>query len=153
MTALSYAERQKLAEILARLGSSFDGEVTAAGLAAARFVRDRGLTWNDLILGSPNDIKPTPANCDGVIPWRQQIAACLAQPGSLRSEIRKALFTDEAMGRFLDDMFGCGNYSRDPEADLWIAKDTEYVGEGRGLIVIKRGGDWYKIVIPSDVLQ
>jgi hypothetical protein len=84
MTALSYTDRQKLAAILSRLGSSFDGEVTAAGLAAARFVRDRGLSWNDLILGAPNDIKPAPANSDVVIRWREQIAACLAQPGGLR---------------------------------------------------------------------
>lgn len=50
MPPLSPAERNRLVAILGRLGSDFDGERAAAGLLAARLLRDRGLCWDDLIL-------------------------------------------------------------------------------------------------------
>jgi hypothetical protein len=80
VSALSAAERQRLAAILARLASPFDGEVTAAGLAAARFIRDRGLTWQDVIHPSAG----LTANHNTIQPWRDIVADCLRQPGSLR---------------------------------------------------------------------
>lgn len=50
MTAsgLSDAERTKLAKILGLLGSDFAGERDGAALAAARFLRERGLTFADV---------------------------------------------------------------------------------------------------------
>ena len=71
----------------------------------------------------------------------------------LRDKIRNALLTDEGMVRFLDDLFGRNNYSYDPTADLWIAPDADYVGDGRGMLVIERGGNWFRAVIPAGVLQ
>jgi len=50
MPPLSSAERNRLVAILGRLGSDYDGERAAAGLLAARLLRDRGLCWDDLIL-------------------------------------------------------------------------------------------------------
>jgi hypothetical protein len=71
----------------------------------------------------------------------------------LQNKIRKALMTDEGMIHFLDDIFGSGNYSHDRHADVWVVVDQDYIGSGRGFVVIERGGDWFKAVIPPDVLQ
>jgi hypothetical protein len=38
----------------------------------------------------------------------------------LRNKIRKALLTDEAMVRVLDDLFGRENYAYDPQNDVWV---------------------------------
>lgn len=57
------------------------------------------------------------------------------------------------MQRFMDDMFGAGNHTYDPEADLWVASDPDYVGPGTGLILVKRGGIWQKIVLSGSALQ
>lgn len=46
---LSATERTRLVAILSRLGSDFDGERAAAGLLAARLLRDRGLCWDDVV--------------------------------------------------------------------------------------------------------
>jgi hypothetical protein len=46
--ALSPRERSRLAGILSRLSSSFDGERAAAGLLATAFVTKHNLTWSDL---------------------------------------------------------------------------------------------------------
>jgi hypothetical protein len=72
---------------------------------------------------------------------------------SLRQKIRKALLTDEAMVRFLDDQFGRGNYTYDPEADLWVAADRDRGGAGRGFILMRRGGLWRRIVLSGSAIQ
>ena len=46
---LTPAELRKLIGVLGRLGSDFDGERAAAGLLASRLLRERGLTWDDLL--------------------------------------------------------------------------------------------------------
>ena len=46
---LPLAERRRLVGILARLGSDFDGERAAAALLATRLLRDRGLSWDQLL--------------------------------------------------------------------------------------------------------
>ena len=46
---LTPADRARLAAILGRLGSDFDGERAAAGLLASKLLRDRGLTWAELL--------------------------------------------------------------------------------------------------------
>lgn len=47
--ALTPRERARLAAILARLASPYDGERAAAGLLASAFVAEHGLMWTDLI--------------------------------------------------------------------------------------------------------
>jgi hypothetical protein len=76
-----------------------------------------------------------------------------AEEKRIREEVRKAALTDDGMSRLLDYMFGHGNYTYDPDADVWVVPDADYAGDGRGLIVIRRGGSWYKAVIPEGVLQ
>ncbi len=46
---LSPAELNKLVGVLGRLGSDHDGERAAAGLLASKMLRDRGLSWDDLL--------------------------------------------------------------------------------------------------------
>ena len=46
---LTAAERTRLVGILGRLDSPFEGEQVAAALAAIRFLKDRGVTWDDVI--------------------------------------------------------------------------------------------------------
>ena len=50
MTPLESEDRERLVKLLGMLGSSFAGERDAAGLAAMRFLRERGLDWGDVIL-------------------------------------------------------------------------------------------------------
>lgn len=78
---LTAADADRLAKLLGLLGSDHAGERDAAGLAAHRFVRERGLTWYDVI--NP----PAPAETTsrpGATNWRETIAELLRQPGSLR---------------------------------------------------------------------
>lgn len=79
---LTAAERAKLVGILGRLGSDFDGERAAAGLLASRLLRDRGLSWDDVIHapGSrqahrPPCPEPPPAAGPGTA-WRDDLAFC-----------------------------------------------------------------------------
>jgi len=85
------ADRAKLAAILGRLGSEYDGERAAAGLLAARFVRDHGLTWPEL-LAAPAPATPPPPATD----WQHRAAWC-AERGELLS-LWEANFL-AAMGR------------------------------------------------------
>ncbi len=62
-------DRNRLVNILGRLGSDFDGERAAAGLLATRMLRDHGLSWDDLLLQSTPTL-PTPVD------WRELVAAC-----------------------------------------------------------------------------
>jgi hypothetical protein len=71
----------------------------------------------------------------------------------LREKIRNALLTDDAMVRELDRSFGRENYTYDQESDVWITPDRNHVGPGRAFLVIQRGFQWRKIVIPEAVLQ
>jgi hypothetical protein len=52
MIALSATQRDKLARLLALLGSNFAGERDAAGLAAHRLVSGAGLTWQQALTPS-----------------------------------------------------------------------------------------------------
>ena len=49
MTALSPAERTRLVALLGMLGSDHAGERANAGSLAAKLIRERGLTWGDLV--------------------------------------------------------------------------------------------------------
>ena len=73
---MTVALRTRLANILARLDSPFDGEKLAAATLASREVQRLGLTWCDLIAGG--DAPPRPA---GTGNWRQEVQECLAGAG------------------------------------------------------------------------
>jgi hypothetical protein len=75
-----FTDRQRLAKLLGMLGSDHPGERDAAALAAHRFIQSRGLTWQDVL---QSEAAPH-ANYNTVQPWRETVAACLRQPGSLR---------------------------------------------------------------------
>lgn len=54
MMALNSDDRRRLAGVLARLSSDHAGEREAAALLASRIVRDRDMTWLDVLqAGSP----------------------------------------------------------------------------------------------------
>ncbi len=59
-TEFTVRERIRLAGIMARLASPFEGERAAAGLLASAFVERHGLGWSDVInlLGPVSDAKP-----------------------------------------------------------------------------------------------
>ena len=46
--ALTQREQRRLARILARLASPFDGERAAAALLASAFLANHGLSWSDV---------------------------------------------------------------------------------------------------------
>jgi hypothetical protein len=49
LAALPPADRTRLANLLGMLGSEHDGEIINAARAATRLVRDRGLTWHQVL--------------------------------------------------------------------------------------------------------
>jgi hypothetical protein len=55
MSALSQAQRTKLAKLLTLLGSDHRGERDAAGQAAHRLVANSGLTWQQVLDVAPSD--------------------------------------------------------------------------------------------------
>jgi hypothetical protein len=71
----------------------------------------------------------------------------------LRNKIRGTLLTDEAMVRVLDGFFGRDNYVYDQESDVWVTPDRNHIGPDRAFLVIQRGFEWRKIVIPDAALQ
>lgn len=62
--ALSATERDKLVRLLGLLGSDFDGERATAAAMASRFIRERRLTWADVI-GTPAPLPPLPRPASG----------------------------------------------------------------------------------------
>ncbi len=76
---LSSAERHRLVGILGRLGSDHDGERAAAGLLASRLLRDRGLSWDDLIADGGRQTERAGAS-GGAAPgaaWQASLSQCL----------------------------------------------------------------------------
>jgi hypothetical protein len=61
--------------------------------------------------------------------------------------------TDAGMARFLDGLFGSGNYAYDRFEDVWVAPDRSYHGPGRGFLVVRRGGDWFATVLPASAIS
>jgi hypothetical protein len=80
MSALAEADRTRLAQMLGLLGSELAGERDAAGLAAHRLIRQRGLTWFDVLLPA----LPPPAHEPASDPlrgdWRAMATACTRFP-------------------------------------------------------------------------
>lgn len=67
--------------------------------------------------------------------------------------MRRILSTDAGMARFLTDLVGAGNWTYDPGEDVWVVPDDKHTGPGRGYMVMKRGGDWFKAVLPDEVMS
>ena len=78
MTALPAPARAKLAKLLALLESDHAGERVAAGLAAARLVKQSGLSWRQILTPPPVEKKLPELGT-----WRATVAECLAQPGAI----------------------------------------------------------------------
>lgn len=68
---LTPGERAKLANILARLASSFGGERAAAGQAASLFLTKHGLGWSDLI-SHPQATQTASADAEAPSPARDR---------------------------------------------------------------------------------
>lgn len=87
MTApLSPAERTRLVGILGMLGSAHDGERSAAAALASRLVRDKGITWDALILGGGDRQGGASAGQAGAgagLGWRTALALCLRHLAAL----------------------------------------------------------------------
>jgi hypothetical protein len=76
---ISSDDRTRLAKLLGLLGSDFAGERNAAGLAAHRFVRERGIAWSDL-LAAPRSARRESTRA----PWHATCAELAKRPGHLR---------------------------------------------------------------------
>lgn len=74
---LPHDKLARLEKLLGMLGSSFDGEVAAAGRAAHALVKGAGLTWGDVLAPAG---KPPPAapNKPAVKWWQEDAKLCLA---------------------------------------------------------------------------
>jgi hypothetical protein len=70
--------REKLAAVLARLESPYEGERAAAGLIASRMIREAGLTWQELLEPEPPPLPPPPKAEQ--LHWRDMIAICRRRP-------------------------------------------------------------------------
>ncbi len=84
---LSPAERKKLVAILGMMGSDHDGERAAAAALASRLVRDKGLTWDAVILADGPKTQQAPSGTQGGHDTRWQdsdgLATCLRWLGEL----------------------------------------------------------------------
>lgn len=76
------AERTRLVGVLGMLGSDHDGERASAALLASRLVRDRGLTWDVLILGGGRQDGGTSSDGPGA-GWRTVLAFCQRHQAAL----------------------------------------------------------------------
>jgi hypothetical protein len=76
--ALAPADRERLARLLGMIGSAHDGEALNAARLADRLIRDRELTWFDVVT-SAADHRPQ----RGPKPpqdWRKMASACSRYP-------------------------------------------------------------------------
>ena len=74
IATLSDADLRRLVKLLNLCSSSYDGEALAAARAAVRLVRERGLSWTDMLQPEA----ATAANRN-LAPWRRVVADCLRQ--------------------------------------------------------------------------
>ena len=74
---LNVDTRLRLAKLLGLLGSTHAGERDAAGLAAHRLVRERDLTWPEILCSPAVEWQHST--------WRDTVQACLRHPDDLSS--------------------------------------------------------------------
>ncbi len=80
MNALPQADRTRLVKLLTLLGSDHAGERDAAGLAAHRLLKQRGLSWEDALAPRPAERRLPEMGT-----WRTTCATLVQQPrGVLR---------------------------------------------------------------------
>lgn len=79
MTALSQTHRERLSKLLAMLDTDYANERDNAGLAAHRLIRERGLTWPEVLCPAPR----TKAHEIHIANWRAVVAACLRRDDEL----------------------------------------------------------------------
>jgi hypothetical protein len=79
VSALPQSDRTKLAKLLAMLGSDHAGERDAAGLAAHRLIKQRGLTWDEAL--SP---RPVERRLPEMGTWRTTCRRLMENPRVLR---------------------------------------------------------------------
>ena len=75
--------RNRLAAVMSRLESPFDGERAAAGLIASKIIRDAGMTWADLINAATMHTYSTPVRAvarPSSTSWRNLLAVCRRCP-------------------------------------------------------------------------
>jgi hypothetical protein len=79
LSTLPQADRTRLVKLLALLGSDHAGERDAAGLAANRLLKQRGLTWEDAL--SP---RPAERRLPEMGTWRTTCRRLMENPRVLR---------------------------------------------------------------------
>jgi hypothetical protein len=80
MTGLAAADRQRLAKLLGMAGSQHDGEALNAARLANRMVRERGITWFDVMLPPEDRHSQQQATADPSQDWRRTASACSRFP-------------------------------------------------------------------------
>jgi hypothetical protein len=80
--------REKLAAVLARLESPYDGERATAGLLASQMIRKAGLSWREVVdppkAQARRQWQPQPEEpAQDELAWRDMVTACLARPQRL----------------------------------------------------------------------
>jgi hypothetical protein len=86
MTGLAQADRTKLVKLLALLGSDHAGERDAAGMAAHRLLKQRGMTWEDAL--SPRAVE---RRLPEMGTWRRTVALVLESGRYIRPWEREFL--------------------------------------------------------------
>lgn len=101
---LTAADRERLAKILSLLSSDRPGEVVAAGAAATRLIRERGVGWADIIAPAPVAAEPawsstrqSRASWTTPSAWRDTTRYCLCYPQMLTDW--EAAFLDGLLSR------------------------------------------------------
>jgi hypothetical protein len=77
--------REKLAAVLARLESPYDGERATAGLLASQMIRKAGLSWREVVdppkAQARRQWQPPPEEPpQDEMAWWDMVTACLARP-------------------------------------------------------------------------
>jgi hypothetical protein len=73
MQSLTPTERERLAKLLGMLGSDHEGERANAATIADRMLRERGLTWRDILPDQPAGPTQPPATKRAPRNWRADI--------------------------------------------------------------------------------
>ena len=77
---LGQAEREKLAKLLGLLSSEHSGERDAAGLAAQRFLKQRGISWVEVLIPQPAERRLPEFGT-----WRATCRRLMERPRDLRA--------------------------------------------------------------------
>ena len=120
VTPFDVSSAQRLVRLLGMLGSAHDGEVAAAGCMADRLIRERGLTWAQIIAPAPPaTFMPLSREPATALEWRQ-LAARIKRNFADQLNVRERQFvTHMAMWRSLPS----------PKQQEWLEAIAERFGE------------------------